>query len=235
MVMDLNTSYVLQSSSSSLFGLRDAIVREIAYPGSSLFNVFTGDIGDAGLPPYLVAAAATKSRAFPTFVYDPSAGPDWASRFRVTDNPQAELDWPIQTLSYEDEEHQRLSDRVAFTLVDFIACDRRYHKHFAGVRRASWTGSMVPVSEFINPGADGLADKVPYIMMLDRDDRLQKVIVDETLIREAHRCVEVWRSLQELGGIHNSHAAKLWRRNGSFGKSSARRGQRAWTARRPPR
>jgi hypothetical protein len=38
---------------------------------------------------------------------------------------------------------------------------------------------------------------------------LQKVIVDERLIREARRCREMWHSLQELGGIHNSHAETL--------------------------
>ncbi len=207
--MDLNTFYVLQSSSSNLFQLRHAIIRGMAYPGSSLFSVFTGRTGGTEFPPYLIAAAATESRAFPTFVYDPSAGSDWASRFRLEDNPQPELDWPVQTLSYEDEEHQRLSDSLAFTFVDFVACDRRYYKHFAGVPRANWTGSMVPVSEFFIPDADGIADKVPYIMMLGRDDRLQRVIVDERLVREARRSVEMWRSLQELGGIHNSHAARL--------------------------
>jgi hypothetical protein len=208
-MMDFNTFYVLQSSSSNLFQLRDAIVRGMAYPGSSLFSVFTGRTCGADLPPYLIAAAATESRAFPTFIYDPSAGSDWASRFRLADNPQAELDWPIQTLSYEDEQHQRLADSLAFTFVDFIACDRRHHKHFAGVPPADWTSGMVPVSEFFIPDADGLADKVPYIMMINRDDRLQKVLVDERLVREAHRCVEMWRNLQELGGIHNSHAARL--------------------------
>ena len=45
--------------------------------------------------------------------------------------------------------------------------------------------------------------------MVDRDNRLQKVIVNDTLVREARRCVEAWRSLQELGGVHNSHAARL--------------------------
>jgi ferredoxin len=35
------------------------------------------------------------------------------------------------------------------------------------------------------------------------------VIVDERLIREARRCREMWHSLQELGGIHNSHAEAL--------------------------
>src|SRR5450830_943225 len=62
--------YVLQSSSSSLFRLRDQILRGIAYPGPALFSVFSGASG-TGLPPYLTAAAAAESRAFPAFTYDP--------------------------------------------------------------------------------------------------------------------------------------------------------------------
>jgi ferredoxin len=46
-------------------------------------------------------------------------------------------------------------------------------------------------------------------MMVDSENMLQKVIVDEKLIREARRCRTMWNSLQELGGIHNSHAEKL--------------------------
>jgi uncharacterized Fe-S cluster protein YjdI len=54
-----------------------------------------------------------------------------------------------------------------------------------------------------------LTEKVPCLLMVDGDNRLQKVIVNDALVREARRCVDAWRSLQELGGIHNSHAAKL--------------------------
>jgi len=49
--MDLNTSYVLQSSSANLFALREMIARAMAYPGSSLLHVFTGGAGAADLPP----------------------------------------------------------------------------------------------------------------------------------------------------------------------------------------
>jgi uncharacterized Fe-S cluster protein YjdI len=45
--------------------------------------------------------------------------------------------------------------------------------------------------------------------MVDGDNRLQKVIVNDKLVQEARRCAEAWRSLQELGGVHNSHAARL--------------------------
>ena len=68
---------------------------------------------------------------------------------------------------------------------------------------------MVPACEFLAPEPKGLSDKVPCLLMVDPNDVLQKVIVDDQLVREARRCAEMWRSLQELGGIHNSHAARL--------------------------
>ena len=202
--------YVMQSSSSNLFQLREQIFRGLAYPGPALFSVFSGATANAtDLPPYLTAAAAMESRAFPAFTYDPSAGPDLASRFHVNDNPGADLDWPVQSLAYEDQEHQRISERLEFTLVDFVACDRRYARHFARVPRAKWNGSMAPVSEFLAAEPNGLSEKVPYLLMVDRNNVLQKVIVDDRLIREARHCADMWHSLQELGGIHNSHAARL--------------------------
>ncbi len=202
--------FVMQSSGSNLLRLRDQIVRGLAFPGPALFSVFSGAAANAtDLPPYLAAAAAMESRAFPTFTYDPSAGPDLASRFHVDGNPGAELDWPVQSLAYEDQDHQRLSETLEFTFVDFVACDRRYAKHFARVPQAKWNGSMAPVSEFLAPKRNGLSEKVPYLLMVDRDDVLQKVIVDDRIIREARQCADMWRSLRELGGIHNSHAERL--------------------------
>jgi len=35
------------------------------------------------------------------------------------------------------------------------------------------------------------------------------VIVEERLIEASRRCRDAWHSLQELGGIHNSHAERL--------------------------
>ena len=201
-------SYVLQSSSSNLFQLREQVLRGLAYRGPALFSVFSGASGSS-IPPYLTAAAAAESRAFPAFTYDPSTGADWASRFSLYANSQVDLDWPLQRLEYEDEQHQLVSETVAFTLVDFAATDPRCAKYFAKVPRAKWTADLLPVSEFLTRERKDLTEKVPCLLMVDRDNRLQKVIVNDTLVREARRCVEAWRSLQELGGVHNSHAARL--------------------------
>ncbi len=200
--------FVLQASGSSLFQLRKEILRGLAYGGPALFSVFSGASG-SGSQPYLTAAAAAESRAFPAFTYDPSAGPDWASRFSLYANSQIDLDWPLQRLDYEDAEHQLVSESLAFTLVDFAACDPRCAKHFAKVPRAKWGADLLPVSEFLAREPKDLSDKVPCLLMVDRDNHLQKVIVDNKLVQAARRCVEAWRSLQELGGVHNSHAARL--------------------------
>ena len=183
-------------------------MRGLAFRGPGRVQRVSGANGGI-LPPYLTAAAATESRAFPAFTYDPSAGADLASRFSLADNPQVDVDWPVQRLDYEDAEQQLVSETVAFTLVDFVACDPRYARYFAKVPRAKWTADLVPVAEFLTREPKDLTDKVPCLLMVDRDNQLQKVIVDDTLVREARRCADMWHSLQELGGIHNSHAARL--------------------------
>jgi hypothetical protein len=210
MAIGMNDVYVVQSSSSHLVRLRERILKAMRYSGPALISVFSGANGHSGaLPPYLVAAAAMESRAFPSFTYDPAAGPDWASRFALDCNPQAERDWPLHRLAYEDAEHQRVVAEVAFTLVDFVACDLRYAGDFAKVPRANWSGALVPAAECVDRQTKGVPDKLPSLLMVDGENLLHKVIVDDRLVREAHRCREMWHQLQELGGIHNSHAERL--------------------------
>ena len=192
----LGASFVLQASGANLFQLREPIMRGLAYRGPALFSVYSGANGGS-LPPYLTAAAAAESRAFPAFTYDPSAGADWASRFSLDANSQVDVDWPVQRLDYEDAEQQLVSETVAFTLVDFVACDPRCGKYFAKVPRAKWTADLVPVAEFLTREPKNLTDKVPCLLMVDRDNQLQKVIVNDTLVQ---RSAPLRRSLAQPAG-----------------------------------
>jgi ferredoxin len=124
-------------------------------------------------------------------------------------NPDIGLDWPVRSFAYEDEAHQRVAQDLAFTPVDFVACDSRYARHFARVPRAGWAANMIPAGECLARDGMGSFENVPCLLLVGRDDTLQKVIVDDKLMREARRCREMWHSLQELGGIHNSHAQRL--------------------------
>jgi hypothetical protein len=210
LAMGLNEVYVLQSSASNLFQFRERLLKGVTYRGPALFSIYSGaNAKAAGLPPYLMAAAAMESRAFPAFTYDPSAGANWAARFCLQANSQVDLDWPVKGFAYEDEQHQGVSQDLAFTVVDFLAADSRYASQLARVPREKWNGSMIPVDESLAKERKGLPDKVPSLLMVDRANRLQRVIVAQGLLRQAARCREMWHSLQELGGIHNSHAEQL--------------------------
>ena len=206
MAIGLNDVYVLQSGASHLLQCLGRIADGLGYAGPALFSIFSGSTGVNDLPAYLVSAAAVESRAFPVFSFDPSAGPDWASRFSLDGNSQVGADWPVQPFSYEDESHQETIDDLAFTLVDFLACDPRYGRHFAKVPRRGWSGHLVPVTEALaQPERTGT---VPSILMVDAANVLHKVLAGESMMREARRCRQMWRSLQELAGIHNSHVER---------------------------
>jgi ferredoxin len=208
--MGLGGMFVLQSTSSNLYALRERIARGLTCRGPALFTVFAGTPHPAaGLPPYLTAAAAMDSRAFPSFTYDASAGDNWATRFSLENNPESDADWRIDSLEYADEALQRATEKAAFTFADFALCDMRYAGHFARVPRERWNATMIHSGEWLQLTERDAAQRVPYILAVDADDCLQRVVVDARLMAAVRRCLLLWHRLQEHGGVHDSHAERL--------------------------
>jgi len=202
--------FVVQTTSSNLFALRERLAKAFRHRGAALVSVYAGDgAADDAVPPYLASAAAMESRAFPAFAYDPYAGDNQAARFSLDDNPQPEADWPIAPLEYADEHLQRVVEECPFTVADFLLCDRRHAAHFARIPREHWHPGMLPADEWLAQESTRSEDAVPYVLAVDADDVLQRVIVDASLMRTVARCRTFWHRLQEQGGIHNSHAAIL--------------------------
>ena len=213
MAVGLNSAYVLQSSGSHLYQARDRIRKGLAYDGPALFSVFSGASGSlSALAPYLAAAVAMESRAFPSFSYDPGAGQDWASRFCVDDNPQLEASWPTHSILYEDQDQQGVSDEVAVTFADFVACDARYAGRFAMVAQEAWHDGMTALGAFLERQDGDTGGSAPYVLLADENDVARRAVVDDSLIDATRRCRQMWHNLQELGGIDNSHAKRLLER-----------------------
>ncbi|MDE2183837.1 MAG: hypothetical protein KGJ78_12535 [Alphaproteobacteria bacterium] len=202
----LGNVFVLQSAGSNLYALHERLSRGLAFAGPALFSVYAPP-ATAHLPAYLAAAAAMQSRAFPAFTYDPGAGSDLASRFSLENNPQPEADWTTSVLEYADGDLQRVRQEVAFTFVDFLACDPRQLHHFA-VAPAGYD-RLAPAAEAIGVPS---RSAVPFVAVSDADNRLARLIADERAVDAARRCLEKWHRLQELGGVHNSHAERLLER-----------------------
>ncbi|MBK9609272.1 MAG: hypothetical protein IPO58_23715 [Betaproteobacteria bacterium] len=151
---------------------RERVRQGFAFAGPALFSVFSGATANAGdLPPYLVAAAAMESRAFPAFTFDPSARRDLGGALlarRQSAGGQGlarSRGSPTRT-----QERQRAGEEVAFTLVHFVACDRRYARHFARVPVGDWNAKMVPVGESLAREQKGLPETIPTLLMVDADN-----------------------------------------------------------------
>lgn len=209
MALGVNSAYVFQAPSSALCRLQERVLKGLLYDGPALFSIYSGATGTVdGIPPYLLSAAALESRAFPTFTYDPAAGPDWASRFDIRDNPHAEADWPVHTLSFEDEEQQSVVETVPFTHADFAVCDARYKRHWVPTSRSKWSDAMMPIGDYLSVANPNGSESAPYVWTADAHGRIRRTILDDRMINAARRCRQTWRGLQELGGINNSHARR---------------------------
>jgi hypothetical protein len=204
MALGLNNVFVLQSAAASLYQLRESVMKGLTSNRPALFSVYSGLMGEN--LSYLTAAAATESRSFPCFVYAPESGENLAGRFHLNGNPATDRDWCQHVIQYEDAEHNPQNENIAFTLVDFIACDRRFDHHFARVAKEDWDDRMLPIDIFLGIDTASRAGKVPYVLLIDEENVLHRAVCDDKLIDAAQRCLERWHNLQELGGINNSHA-----------------------------
>jgi ferredoxin len=208
--MGLGGMFVLQATSSCLYRLRNRIENGMGCRGPALFSVFGGAPAAAGnLPRYLTAAAAMESRAFPAFVYDAAAGDNWATRFSLEHNRNPGTDWPVEPFEYADEALQRIREQVGFTYADFAMCDQRNAEHFAVVPRERWTEALIPAIDWLALPENEAGERIPYLLAVDGNDVLHRVIVDARMMQATRRCLLLWHRLQEHGGINDSHAQRL--------------------------
>ena len=209
MAMGLGDAFVLQVSAAHLSTMAGQLERGMRHDGPGLFCIYSGATDTVpDVAPYLLAAAATESRAFPSFAYDPSAGPDWARRFALTPNPQTGADWPERALEFEDGDGQRQRLNTRFSVADFIIADSRYRR-FCRPRPASdGTNGLIPAAEWLELAPDARKKQSPGVPGLGPDDRLWQVVLDDKIMGRADSALQAWRSLRELAGIGNSHVER---------------------------
>jgi len=209
MATTLEGTFVMQAAVSHLPALAADLVAGLGFEGPALFAIYTCPREPReDLAPYLLAAAAVESRAFPCFVSDPARGVRWAERFSIAHNPDPESEWPVHHIEFEHGDGRADAQDSAFTMVDFLACDPRFGGHFVPVGADSWHPDMIPVADYLRLGKAAAAAKVPYVLILDAGGGLRRAIVRRGPVSAVRRCMARWHSLQELAGIDNSHVRR---------------------------
>jgi hypothetical protein len=168
-----------------------------------LISVYSG----GSTTPYLHSAAATESRVFPSFIYNPDLADGLAGRFSLAGNPQPDKDWPIHKFQYENADHDGITEELAFTPIEFLGCLQNQANHFIPVSLEDWNDEMIPVADFLELDELSGLEKLPYTLLLDDSSNVRRAIIDKRLIETSRQCLSAWHDLQELGGINNSHVA----------------------------
>ncbi len=156
----------------------------------------------------LLAEAALQGRACLDFRYAPEAGPSWADRFDLEDNPSPERAWPQHRIVCLEGESERTLE-LSFTFADAVALEPAYVEHFWVVPPSAWSDGQVPLAEYLeafDPGTPVPA--VPFVWVLDDAGTLQRAIVTRELAFATRDRLRGWRVLQELAGYENVFAER---------------------------
>jgi hypothetical protein len=208
--VSMGEAFVMQTAASHLPQLASQIVAGLRREGPALFSVYNGAVeSESAVSHYLRCASAVESRSVPSFVYDPDRGADLASRFSLDGSTQLDRDWPEHCFTFETSDGHEGSENLSFTCVDFLMLDPRFAQYFVVVPPLRWHSNMMPMAHYLTLSRQQASDKVPFIYLVDAEDRMQRVVVRRALVPFARKCLASWKRLQEMGGIHNSHATRL--------------------------
>jgi len=196
-------AYVAQSSLVEPAHLLDGMSRLVQCDRPGLLAVAAPrDPKAGGRAAWLQLAGAHRARAFPLFVYDPTSGASWASRFSLDANPDLQESWGRATAVDLAEE---LPDRI--TWADAAALQPHLAAHFWPVPEQAFEGREIEMAEFAE-SPERFEGRLPFIWGLDSDGEPVRVAVSRDLALACWERVRTWRMLQELAGVRNEHVLK---------------------------
>ena len=173
---------------------------------TSLHLVNRGTQTKAGAPvlePWFVASAALESRAHPFLLVNPAGGDRAAERISFSGNPQAENDWPVEKLVYDDADGQSQEMEIAFTFADYALLMPALRDHFRVVPADYASSDLVGVADYLGSDDAELDRRVPFVWGIDENGDLLRLVISRALVFACRDRLNYWHALQELAGIHN--------------------------------
>jgi ferredoxin len=173
---------------------------------TSLHVINTGQREPGRLLPlnaWLVAGAAIESRAHPFFRIDPEAGDSSSTRMDFSGNPQWDRDWPVHPFRYHDENSGDTELQLAFTFADYCLLIERLRDHYRLIPPGCDSVALVPMQDYLAMGAEQAYQHVPYVLAVDGNAILHRVVVSRELALASLDRLNYWRTLQEMAGVRN--------------------------------
>ena len=200
------TTYVMQSTLANPSHMIQGFVEGLMAKRPALFNLYTSCQPEHGIGDDMgqhQAKLAVESRAYPLFRYNPDKGKTPAECFDLEGNPALDQDWPSYTLTYKEGGREKTMD-LPMTFADFAVTEARFRKHFRHAPEETWNDSMVPLADFLTMDEDEREGRFPYIWVVDRKQRLGRLIVSSTIVDSTQERLDFWIMLRAIAGLDAS-------------------------------
>lgn len=150
--------------------------------------------------------AALQGRGTPCFIHDPAAGPTWAERFDLSENPAPEAPWVTAGADVIGPDGAPTRVEGPFTFAHAAALDPDARLHLRLIPSAAWSDEQVEVAEWL--AGDGGTPRVPYVEVVDEAGQVRRAVISRELAWAARDRAQFWRVLQELAGTNNEYAER---------------------------
>jgi pyruvate-ferredoxin/flavodoxin oxidoreductase len=197
------TAYVLQSSQANPAHLIGGILKGLSKRRPAIFNIHCPCQTEHGIPDDASehnAKLALESRAVPFMIYDPDAGRSLTEKLELDGNPAIEEDWPSYDLTYVDENGKEQTMTLPLTIADWAATEGRFAKQFHRIDPAKIKGELVPYHEYLNLTKEDSQGKTPFIYILTKDKKLDRLAVAEEIVYLGRERLDFWTELREMSG-----------------------------------
>jgi pyruvate-ferredoxin/flavodoxin oxidoreductase len=195
-------TYVMQGSLANTSHMIEGFIDGLMTRRPALFNLYTTCQPEHGVGDDLgvhQAKLAVESRAYPIFKYNPDLGVKVEEALDIDGNPDMAKIWPTYKLKYK-EYGQEKSMELPMTFADFALTEGRFRKHFRKVPRDAWNDNMVMLTDFLELSTDEREGKFPYIWAVDRQQRLNRVLIAEAIVQSCEERRDFWILLRDLAG-----------------------------------
>ncbi|KAB2960373.1 MAG: pyruvate ferredoxin oxidoreductase, partial [Thermoanaerobaculia bacterium] len=197
------TTYVLQSTIAYPKHMIEGFIRGLKARRPALFNLYSSCQPEHGIGDDMSSKQAklvVEARAYPLFRYDPDAGKTPAECFDLEGNPMPDQEWPSYVLRYKTGSREKEME-LPMTFADFAVTEARFRKHFRIAPPDTWNDDMVPLAEFLGLAAEEREGRFPFVWSVDRENRLSRLLVDQTMVASCEERRDFWILLRALAGV----------------------------------
>jgi pyruvate-ferredoxin/flavodoxin oxidoreductase len=192
------TTYVAQSTIAHPNHMIESFIKGLKARRPALFNIYASCQPEHGIGDDMARAQAklaVESRAYPLFRYDPDAGETPEECFDLEGNPAMDDLWPTYTLAKGTKKLE-----LPMTFADFAITEARFRKHFRIAPQDAWNEQMMPLAEYLELDPDDRGDAVPFLWAVDKKDKLQRLVVSDSMVASSEDRKAFWVMLRALAG-----------------------------------